>query len=140
MESPAQPTNSELATKIDHLIFGLKLGASVLLIFLTIPAFLSSLTIPYFQQVYQDALPGKPLPSLTMFIIGLRHYLPLPLLTLVWPVIGITNIAMSKSLPWWIISTATIAGIIVMQWFLTWIGLFLPMTDLFVGMSDMPSH
>jgi hypothetical protein len=43
--------------------------------------------IPKFELIYQDALPGRPVPELTQWIIALR--IPLIILGAAWPIAGI---------------------------------------------------
>ncbi len=47
----------------------------VLVIALAILSFLLVFIVPKFQQIFQDALPGQPLPGITMFVITLSHIL-----------------------------------------------------------------
>jgi type IV pilus assembly protein PilC len=47
----------------------------VLVIAAAILTFLLIFIVPKFQQIFQDALPGKPLPSVTLFVIWCSHTL-----------------------------------------------------------------
>ena len=47
----------------------------VLVIAAAILTFLLIFIVPKFQQIFQDALPGKPLPTITLFVIGCSHLL-----------------------------------------------------------------
>jgi len=47
----------------------------VLCIAVLILSFLLTFIVPKFQQIYADALPGKPLPAVTQFVIDLSHLL-----------------------------------------------------------------
>jgi len=47
----------------------------VLVIAAAILTFLLIFIVPKFQQIFQDALPGKPLPAITLFVIGCSHIL-----------------------------------------------------------------
>jgi type IV pilus assembly protein PilC len=47
----------------------------VLVIAMLILSFLLVFIVPKFQQIFQDALPGVPLPGITLFVIGLSHAL-----------------------------------------------------------------
>ena len=47
----------------------------VLVIAGTILTFLLIFIVPKFQQIFQDALPGKQLPGITLFVIGCSHLL-----------------------------------------------------------------
>lgn len=61
----------------------------VLVIAVAILSFLLVFIVPKFQQIYTDALPGKPLPGITLFVIGLSHilvaqwYIPIGLIVLI---------------------------------------------------------
>ena len=47
----------------------------VLCIAVVILSFLLVFIVPKFQQIFSDALPGQPLPGITMFVINLSHIL-----------------------------------------------------------------
>src|SRR5271155_5714265 len=47
----------------------------VLVIASAILTFLLIFIVPKFQQIFQDALPGKPLPTITLFVIACSHLL-----------------------------------------------------------------
>src|ERR1700761_3291084 len=47
----------------------------VLVIAAAILTFLLIFIVPKFQQIFQDALPGKPLPAITLFVIACSHML-----------------------------------------------------------------
>jgi type IV pilus assembly protein PilC len=47
----------------------------VLVIAAAILSFLLIFIVPKFQQIFQDALPGKPLPAVTLFVIGCSHFM-----------------------------------------------------------------
>jgi hypothetical protein len=127
----------ELSAKVDDTVLGLKWMFSLLLIVISIPNFFASLAIHHFAEIFRDALPGKPLPLLTVAVISNPIFLHL--LALVWPLVGILNIVYSKRIRNWAIGTALIAFFIVLQLYLTQMALFMPMTDLITGMSDTPS-
>ena len=38
-------------------------------------SFLLIFIVPKFQQIFKDALPGKPLPDITLFVIGCSHFM-----------------------------------------------------------------
>jgi type IV pilus assembly protein PilC len=46
----------------------------VLVIAAAILTFLLIFIVPKFQQIFNDALPGKPLPAVTLFVIGCSHF------------------------------------------------------------------
>jgi type IV pilus assembly protein PilC len=47
----------------------------VLVIAMLILSFLLVFIVPKFQKIFQDALPGQPLPGITLFVIGASHIL-----------------------------------------------------------------
>jgi type IV pilus assembly protein PilC len=47
----------------------------VLVIAAAILSFLLAFIVPQFQKIFQDALPGKPLPGVTLFVIACSHLL-----------------------------------------------------------------
>jgi type IV pilus assembly protein PilC len=47
----------------------------VLVIAGLILSFLLVFIVPKFQQIFQDALPGKPLPAITLLVIGASHFM-----------------------------------------------------------------
>jgi type IV pilus assembly protein PilC len=47
----------------------------VLVIAMAILSFLLAFIVPQFQKIFEDALPGKPLPAVTVFVITLSHLL-----------------------------------------------------------------
>ena len=53
----------------------------VLVIAGLILTFLLIFIVPKFQQIFQDALPGKPLPAITLFVIGCSHLLVAPVVS-----------------------------------------------------------
>jgi uncharacterized membrane protein len=130
----AEPKIDELSAKVDDMVLGLKWMFSLLLIVISIPNFFASLAIHHFTEIFREALPGKPLPLLTVAVIS--HPTFHHLLALVCPVVGILNIIYSKRIRNWVIGTALIAFFIGLQLCLTQMALFMPMTDLLTGMSD----
>jgi hypothetical protein len=56
----------------DAWLLGLSFG--MLIFFVVANLFVLVFAVPKFEQIFQDALPGKPLPSATTFIIG-YHFL-----------------------------------------------------------------
>ena len=47
----------------------------VLVIAMVILAFLLVIIVPKFQKIFEDAMPGHPLPGITLFVIGASHIL-----------------------------------------------------------------
>jgi len=91
----AETKLSELSAKVDDMVLGLKWMFSLFLLFLSIPNFCVSLSIFHFSQIFQNALPGMPLPFLTVAIIS--HRIIHHLLCLIWPLAGVLNIVMENA-------------------------------------------
>jgi type II secretory pathway component PulF len=100
-----------------------------------INVFLSLFIVPKFEQIYQDALPGMPLPELTVFIIAAR--LPLALVALAWPIAGIITVKRQQSDAFWIIKLGCLYFFLLIG--ITIFALFIPMGGgIIVGMSEAP--
>jgi type IV pilus assembly protein PilC len=73
----------------------------VLVIAAAILTFLLIFIVPKFQQIFQDALPGKPLPAITLFVIGCSHLLVdqwyIPVGVIVLMVVGYKALASSTA-------------------------------------------
>jgi type II secretory pathway component PulF len=128
------PSISQLSAKIDDVILGIKWMFSLFLLVISIPNSFASLSIHHFAEIFRDALPGKPLPLLTVAVISHSTFLNLLALTL--PVVGILTIIYSKRVRNWAIGATVIAFFIGLQLCLTQMALFMPLTDLYTGMSD----
>jgi hypothetical protein len=127
----------ELSAKVHWLILGYKIAATCLLLFFSLLALGAALSIPHFQQIFMDALgPDHPFPSLTNCVLSCKSFLPI--LAVLWPVLGIVSIWASRKL--YITVTVPIFLVIVIyaQFILTVIGLYLPMVTLVNGMADTP--
>ena len=115
------------AWPIASIVFLLGLGA--------INIFVSLFIVPKFEQIYQDALPGMPLPGITVFVIAARF--PLALVALMWPIAGIITFQRRKRAAIWIIKLGHLYFFLLLG--VTVIALFMPMTGgIIVGMSDAP--
>jgi len=134
MSNP-DPSISQLSAKIDDVILGIKWMFSLVIVSSSIPNFCTSLPIGIFAELFRDALPGKPLPLLTLAVIHSSTFLLI--LTLVWPVIGVLSILYSKRVSVWMISSFVIICLIGLQIFFTWVACFLPFLPIVNGMSDI---
>ena len=135
MNDPApEPSIAQLSAKIDDAILGLKWMFSLLILLVAIPNILLSLSIDHFAQIFADALPGKPLPLLTVAIIHTSIFLRI--LALAWPVLGILSIVYGTRVRNWIIVSTVAFFLIALQMSLTWLACFIPMGGLITGMSD----
>jgi type II secretory pathway component PulF len=112
------------------------IGVSLIILFLFSAAnvFLLLFIVPKFEQIFADTLPGRPLPTVTEFIITGR--IVIAIVTLGWPILGAILLRQRKSSAILWINIG-----IVWTFFqigITTIALFIPMTmggDIF-GMPD----
>ena len=133
MEKP-EPSISQLSAKIDDVVLGIKWFFSLFLLVISIPNIIATFSIHHFDEIFRDALPGKPLPLLTVAVItfpNLHH-----LLALILPFVGIIMIIYLRRIRTWAIGAAIIAFLIGLQICLTQMAFIMPMTDLMEGMSD----
>ena len=97
--------------------------------------FLPLFIVPKFEQIFQDALPGKPLPEVTDFIIAAR--IPLALVALIWPVAGFVAVWRRKRAALWIINLGVVFFLALTA--ITVFALFIPISGgLITGMPDAP--
>lgn len=123
----------QLSKKVDQLFFGIKLMSFLFLLLASFGAIFGALEIPHFQEIFMDALPGKPLPSMTLAVIWGRKFLVIT--PILFALVGVTalflrNIKLSIAL----LAVALLLAII-QTWFVTF-ALNLPMQDLMTGMAD----
>jgi hypothetical protein len=97
--------------------------------------FLPLSVVPKFAQIFQDALPGKPLPGITLFMIEAR--IPLALIALAWPIAGIIAVWQRHRAAPWIVNLGLLFLFTLIP--ITVIALYMPLTDgIVVGMSEAP--
>lgn len=96
--------------------------------------FLLLFIVPKFEQIFADALPGKPLPTVTNFIIAGRVILAIAALG--WPLLGTYLFRRQKSYAVLLINIGTIWTFL--QIGITVIALFMPMVGTTEGMGDHP--
>jgi len=113
--------------------WGIILGLIILFGVSACCIFLMLFAVPKFEQIFADALPGRPLPLLTSFFISAR--MGLAFINLAWPILG-TYLFVKKA-P----STALWINLGIfwsfLQFGLTVFALFLPMaSDGITGMSE----
>ena len=111
------------------------IGVSVGILFVVSAAnlFLLLFIVPKFKQIFADALPGKPLPNITEFILMAR--MGLVFVALAWPIVAtfLVRLQMRHAILWIFVGTLWT----VLQIGITVIALYLPMSyDGIVGMSD----
>jgi hypothetical protein len=112
--------------------FWLGVSLVILLFFSAACVVLMLFIVPKFEQIYQDALPGKPLPLVTLFII--LHRIAITLFDLAWPILGIYLFRVQKNYAILWINVGIL--FFFLQIGITVIALFMPMIGIEVGMSD----
>jgi hypothetical protein len=133
-ETKPEPSVAELAQNVSELVSGMKWLLEALLLLASIPNFFVTLNIPRYRQIFQDALPGKPLPLLTEILIN--HSTFFLLLTLAFPIAGVVIISRGKRARNWLVAGTLLIIAVGAQLALTQFAMFAPMTDLFTGISD----
>jgi hypothetical protein len=132
-DSKPEPTVAELARSVSELASGIKWFLGLFLIVVSVPNAIATLTIPKFQQIFQDALPGKPLPEITLLFT--HGYWFFQLLSFVWPIVGLVVIVRGTRIRNWTIGGVLAIFAITFQLALTECAMFLPMVGLVVGMQ-----
>jgi hypothetical protein len=128
---PEEGKESRL-TKRNRILIGVSLVT--LFLFAVVDIFLLLLVVPKFEQIFQDALPGRPLPPVTEFILSAR--IALVFIALGWPIIGTLLVRLQKRYAILWINVGTVWT--VLQIGITVIALYMPMAlggDIF-GMPD----
>jgi hypothetical protein len=94
--------------------------------------FLMLIVVPKFSQIYVDALPGRPLPWLTGFIITARY--ALAIVPMAWPALGaeLARERVRSALVWINLGIAWS----FLQIGITVLALFMPMVGSTTGLSD----
>jgi glucose uptake protein GlcU len=135
MSTPAREQSiSQLSARVDEVLVGLKWASASLVLLLSIPNICAAQAIVSFQEIFQDALPGRPFPILTMVV--LTHRTLLQGLTFVWPILGLLNVYYGRRPRSWIIGAAVILLVIGLQLLLTQRALLPPISSLLTGMPD----
>ena len=89
--------------------------------------------VPKFEQIYAFAFPGRPLPGLTLFVLGSRY--PLIAITALYPLAGMVLLRRNHPATLVCLNLGTLLGFIELA--LVTLALFLPMCDgIIVGMSE----
>jgi hypothetical protein len=91
-----------------------------------------ALDIPAFQRIFHDMLGGKPLPTVTTFVIQ-AHPILVPL-SFALPCLAILTVFFRR----WKYADYLVASIIIVvfvQLFFTWHAVALPLTDIIQGME-----
>ncbi len=133
MNDKPEPSVAELAAIVAELKVGMKWFLGLFLVVMSVPNVIATFAIPEFRQIFQDALPGKPLPEITLLLIG--GYWFFQLLSLAWPIVGLIVIVRGKRIRNWTIGGVLLIFAIGLQLMLTECAMFLPMVGLMVGMG-----
>lgn len=112
--------------------FWIKVNLGILFGLAGLNSFLMLYIVPKFEEIYQDALPGKPLPSATEFILSDRH--AIAILVWLWPILCTVLGRQQKSYAIYLINL----GILwyFLQIGITFHALIMPMVATETGMSD----
>ena len=130
----AEQKLQQLNRKVSDLFFGLKLIALLFLYVASTGNIIACLSIEHYRQLFADALPGKPLPGLTLFVFAYRSLLYW--LAFIWPLIGLATMFIRESIR---VATAILATLLVvtlLESSLIVLAMQLPMVTLINGMSD----
>jgi hypothetical protein len=133
MNEPATESSiQEISAKVDAVLLGLRYLFLSLIALASILNLWAAISIKTFAEIFRDALPGKPLPLLSSFVVHGSSFLVL--LAFVWPVIGLFTHKVGKKPIVWIMISVAILFLIGVQIILTWIGCFTPMFGLIQGL------
>jgi hypothetical protein len=94
-----------------------------------------ALLIPFYHGLFLDALPGKPLPGMTQFVIWAR--ILLLLLAIVLPIAAVVILFAVRNHKVALILATVVMVSVFLQMSLTASSLMSPMMDLMGGMSGM---
>jgi hypothetical protein len=126
-----KPEEDEIAAKFTDLAVGLKGLFGLVLLILSIPNIIAARSIPVFQSIFQDALPGKPLPAVTLAVIG--HPGLLEILAVALPIAAMIVIVPGEHVRLWVAIGTLIGLAIGLQVMLTTFALYIPMLTIIVG-------
>ena len=90
--------------------------------------------VPRFEVIFQDSMPGRPLPALTLFIVAARF--PLAFLALAWPIAGMVAVWRRTRGAIWIVGLGLLFFFALVP--VTVFALLTPMVAQDGGMSDAP--
>lgn len=117
----------ELSAKADLLIFSYRLGTLAILFLLSFVNVADTFAITWFRTIYQDGLPGEPLPAITEFLV--QYHALVGGFALLCAVLGTFTALVIKSISKSIGLTSIIMIVIVLQIMVTWFFLILPMSS-----------
>lgn len=94
MSEPTQEQGKE-SRSTETKQFWIKVSLVILFILSSGNIFLLLFIVPKFEQIFADALPGRPLPGITEFIFTAR--IAIALIDLSWPILGTILLRQQKS-------------------------------------------
>jgi hypothetical protein len=133
-EIPSDSKLGELSAKVDSLVLGYKVTALSILIILSLIDLIQNLTIGQLRISFENALPGKPLPSATNFV--LNYEFQLIWISLLWPVLGILALTLPKKLPTSILIITCLPILMLLLIAFTWVALHIPLVMATTGMRS----
>lgn len=134
-----EPSVEELSSKVTSIVWTIKWLVTLLILVASVPNFIAAIAIPKYQQIFADALPGKPLPALTNFLNAAQSFLLVA--SAGWPIATIVNSCFNRHLKIWATVSILILGLVALQLIATVLGCMLPMqSDGITGMSDQGGH
>jgi hypothetical protein len=130
MSHPRQDQGKVPHVATDQFWVGVSMG--ILFLFSAANIFVLLFMVPKFEQIFADTLPGKPLPTVTEFILTAR--VGLGLINMFWLIFGSVLVRQQKRYAILWINVGTIWNIF--QIVSTTIALFMPMISTNVGMGE----
>lgn len=124
----------QFARKLSDLFFGFKVITFLFLLVASTGNIVAALSIDSFQQIFADALPGKPLPGITLFVIDCKTII-LPL-AFIWPMVGLAALFIRERIRVAIGILALALVLTLLQSGLVVLAMRMPMIGLINGMSD----
>ena len=125
-----------LSRKFDALFLGVKIFLLLLLLTFSVGGILSTLSIDKYQQIFADALPGKPLPGLTLLVLFLKPYLFC--LAFFWPVMGIFAATLRKNVVLSLSLLCVASAGLLIQSVIILCAMQLPLIGIITGMAGPP--
>jgi len=118
----------DLAQEVRSLALGVRAMAAGFTIMLSFFNIWAAFLIQFFQRLFEDALPGKPLPFFVSFLIEYR--IPLIIFSILMPIAGVVILALMRNHKMALILNTVIIVVIFGQMTLTVCSLLAPMFDL----------
>ena len=120
--------------KVSDLFFGLKVIGLLLLVVASVGNIVVTLWIDYFGRWYADALPGMPVPALTLFVLHGSSFLFW--FALILPLMGLAALFIRERIRFAMVLLAVVLLVTILQSTLTVVGLSLPAITLPTGISN----